>query len=538
MRNSVRACALALCCAALAAGCGSKDTNWYDAHSDPAAARQSYSERAASLVGSKPNIVLILADDLGYYDAFRQDPFYETPHLDRLAAEGMILNRAYSSGPNCAPSRASLMTGMTTPRHHIYTPNAGSKIAVQAAPLWVPMNRRFLKQSGVTPQDYAAQYAQENLQLFRSTDALDDPVSLADALRTAGYRTARLGKWHLGPNNLGFDISSSDGLDSEAGGAGRTAHYDNPDVARTLTDAAVEFIGKTSERPFFLFVSHWDPHFPEVASADVVAKYANKQLAAGDRFAHYNPTYAAMVEAVDTSTGRILAALAAAGVDDNTLVVFASDNGGTNKTPQRDLRSVKGALYEGGIRVSAALRWPGVVAPGSHSEAVVSSVDFFPTFSELAGVELARLRKPETQILDGRSVIPLLAGDDMEEWPAYFHFPLYLGTDRRDDGPAPGLHAMPSSAVVLGHWKLLELFAPGEPGKGPEVTSRFELYDLSADPGESVNLADNLADAGARAIFEQLRTLLSDWRGRTRAPVPERRNRLYREPGAERGEPN
>jgi arylsulfatase A-like enzyme len=511
------------------AACSSGNTDWYDTHSDPAKARQAYSERASSLLGSKPNIVVILADDLGFYDAFRQDPFYETPHLDRLAAQGLVFDRAYSSGPNCAPSRASLMTGMTTPRHHIYTPNGGSKIAVQEAPLWVPMNPRFLKRSGVTPRDYAAQYEQDDLRLFESTDALDDPVSIADALASAGYRTARLGKWHLGPNNLGFDMSSSDGLDEDEGGSGgRKGHYNNPDVARTLTDAAVEFIKQPSQRPFFLYLSHWDPHFPWVANADVAAKYAAKRSAASS-FAQYDENYAAMVEAIDTSTGRIMAALEVAGISDNTLVVFASDNGGTFITPQRELRSIKGSLYEGGIKVATIAHWPGVIAAGSHSPSVISSVDFFPTFSDLAGVELQGLRKPQYQVLDGRSLVPVLAGDTVTQRPVFFHFPLYLGSDRKDDGPAPGFRAIPASAVVLDRWKLIEYFEPGADDEGPEVTSRFELYDLAADPGESLNLAtgSTAEDTEARQVLRQLQDLLADWRTRTQAPVPERRNKFY-----------
>ena len=434
-----------------------------------------------------PNIVLILADDLGWNDVgFNGDEFYETPHLDRMAQEGMIFASAYSSGPNCAPTRASLISGMYPPRHMVYTPGGKSKIDPRQMKLWVPVQQRFWERTGVTDPIPDA---------FEVRQTLDPSVvSIAEVLKQGGYATARFGKWHVGPDTQGFDLSSSDGKP----GTERN-HYNDPDVTFELTEVGVEFIRENRDRRFFLYVSHWDVHGPLVARPSLVAKYEEK-LASWTRNENpYNPTYAAMVEAVDTSVGRVLDTLAELDLGENTLVIFSSDNGGTRVSINRPLRGVKGSLYEGGVRVPTCMKWPSVIAAGTRSQTPIASVDFLPTFAELAGVSL-----PASQAVDGESFAPLLKGQAaLGNRAIFWHYPLYLAG-----------RATPASAIRKGDWKLLEFFEDG----------RVELYDLAADISESRNLAD-AEPAKASELHQQLIA----WRKSAHAVEPREPNPYYRE---------
>lgn len=432
--------------------------------------------------GQSPNIVFVLSDDQGWNDVgFNGGEFYETPHLDRIAREGIVFTDAYSGGPNCAPTRASLVSGMFVPRHMIYTPGGKSKVDPRRMRLWVPVQERYLVRHGVTdpPADP-----------FEVREALEPSVeSIAEVLKRGGYATARFGKWQLGPDEQGFDISTSDGKP----GTERN-HYNDPDVTFELADASVEFIRRNRDRPFFLFLSHWDVHAPRVAREELVAKY-EKKLASWTRNTHpYDPTYAAMVEAVDTSVGRILQILDELNLSERTLVIFSSDNGGTRVSINRPLRGVKGSLYEGGIRVPTCMRWPGIIKPGSKSATPITSVDFLPTFAELAGVAL-----PTSQPADGRSLVPLLKGRTALQHRAIFwHYPLYLAG-----------RATPVSAIRKGDWKLIEYFEDGS----------TELYNLSSDISESKNLA-GAASAKARELHQEL----MDWRSATNAVEPREPN--------------
>lgn len=435
--------------------------------------------------GQPPNIVLILSDDQGWNDVgFNGGEFYETPHLDRLAREGMVFTNAYSSGPNCAPTRASLISGMYVPRHRIYTPGGKSKADPRRMRLWVPVQERYLERHGVTdpPADP-----------FEVRQALEPRVeSIAEVLKRGGYATARFGKWHVGQDRQGFDISTSDGKP----GTERN-HYNDPDVSFELTDAGVEFIRRNRDRSFFLYLSHWDVHGPLVARKDLVAKYETK-LASWTKNNHpYNPTYAAMVEAVDTSVGRILETLDDLNLAERTLVIFSSDNGGTRVSINRPLRGVKGSLYEGGVRVPTCMRWSGVIRPRSKSATPITSVDFLPTFAELAGVPL-----PTGQPVDGESFVPLLKGrTGLQSRSIFWHYPLYL-TGR----------ASPASAIRKGDWKLIEFFEDG----------RTELYNLSTDIGESENLAGTVPGK-ARELHQELIA----WRRATNAVEPREPNPYY-----------
>ncbi len=437
--------------------------------------------------GQPPNIVLILSDDQGWNDVgFNGDEFYETPNLDRMAREGMIFTSAYSSGPNCAPTRASLISGMYPPRHKIYTPGGKSKIDPRQMRLWVPVQQRFWERAGVTEPKTDA---------FEVRETLDPSVvSIAEVLKRGGYTSARFGKWHGGPDTQGFDVSSSDGKP----GTERN-HYNDPEVSFALTDVSVDFIRANRDRPFFLFLSHWDVHGPLVARRELVAKYEAKLATWTKNDNPYDPTYAAMVEVVDISVGRILGTLEELDLDGNTLVIFSSDNGGTRVSVNRPLRGVKGSLYEGGVRVPTCMRWPGVIPAGTDSATPITSVDFLPTFAELADAPL-----PSSQPVDGRSFAPLLKGQPapaLGSRAIYWHYPLYLAG-----------RASPASAMRKGTWKLIEYFEDG----------RLELYDLSTDFSESRNLA-TVEPATARALHQQL----IGWRKATNAIEPREPNPHY-----------
>ena len=437
--------------------------------------------------GQPPNIVFILSDDQGWNDVgFNGGEFYETPNLDRMAREGLVLTSAYSGGPNCAPTRASLVSGMYTPRHRVYTPGGRSKIDPRRMRLSVPVQKRYWDRAGL-----AAPHADT----FEVREALEPGVvSIAEVLKQGGYATARLGKWHCGPDLQGFDVSSSDGQP----GTDRN-HYNDPDVAFALTDRGIEFIRENRDRPFFLYLAHWDVHTPLVARPETVAKYKAKLASWTGREKGYNPVYAAMVEAVDTSVGRILGALEDEGLSGKTLVIFSSDNGGTRVSINRPLRGVKGSLYEGGVRVPTCVKWPGVIAAGARTATPVTSVDFLPTFAELAGVDL-----PSGQPVDGRSLVRLLRGQPapaLDDRAIFWHYPLYL-TGR----------ASPASAVRKGVWKLIEYFEDG----------RMELYRVATDPGETRNLA-GVEPAVARELGREL----AAWRKATDAIEPREPNPFY-----------
>ena len=440
----------------------------------------------------KPNIVFVLADDLGYKDVgFTGATFYETPNLDALAKGGMIFNRAYSCGPNCAPTRACLISGTYTPRHHIYTPGGQSKGDHKLMRLLVPS--REGPKVDFPPSAAALQ---------------PSVVSFAEVLKEAGYATGHFGKWHVGPDPQGFDEYGSDGTPGKQG-----KHYGSITVADQLTDAGVKFIDKHKGRPFFLYVAHWDVHTPIRAKKDVVEKYKKKLESVGGG---WNPTYAGMIEAVDKSVGRLRAALAKHDIDDNTLFIFSSDNGGVpGITRNLPLRGGKGSLFEGGIRVPTCMTWPAVVKAGATSDTPISSVDFLPTFVELGGSKL-----PTSQPVDGRSLAPVLRGDPkaLKDRAIFWFYPLYLqGGAGNAVVPVHGTDRMywrgvPAAAIVKGDWKLIRYFEDDS----------VKLFDLAKDIGEHRDLAAAEPDRA-----KALRTELDTWLKATKAPIPTKLNPAF-----------
>ncbi|EON79248.1 Arylsulfatase [Lunatimonas lonarensis] len=463
----------------LLVGCGTNDP----AHSSPHQA---------------PNIVFILADDLGWADVgFNGQTFYETPHIDRLAKEGIVFDRFYPSAANCAPSRAGILMGMYNPRHHVYLPQG------YARPGDIEKMRWKVPTFG---EDSTYQTFQVNINHVDSAW-----VSLAELLNTAGYQTGRFGKWHIGDDNQGFKESSSAGIRGEFSNKNGTEgrYYNDTTVAERLTDAALSFIDENQHSPFFIYLSHWEVHNPMAAKSERIRYYESKKAAWGA--ADANPTYASEVEQLDISVGRILDRLSELGLAENTLVIFTSDNGGLVQNTSNDpLKSGKGSFYEGGIRAPLCMRWPRFIKPNGAVTSAVSGIDFMPTFAELANVPL-----PTTQPVDGVSIVPLLRGDTIPERSIFFHFPLYLkGEGAERVLPIYGTQenhwrAVPSTTVIRGDWKLIYYYEYGD----------FELFDLKNDLAETTNVA-----LSKKEIADELLKEVRKWTAEVDAPIPQLEN--------------
>ena len=444
----------------------------------------------------KPNIIFIMADDLGWKDVgFMGAEFFETPHIDKLARQGMSFTAAYTGGSNCAPTRACLMTGTYTPRHKIYTPGGLSKGNPEYMRLLVPTQDR--KDNALNKQ--AAK------QFVISRRLAPSFTCIPELLGPAGYRTARLGKWHLGGDTQGFDLSSANGKGGPDG-----SYYGDIDVAEQLTDRALKFIEDNREGPFFLYLPHWDVHLPYQAREAVVQRYKDKlEKLPEDQRRNFNPVYAAMIEAVDQSVRRVVAKVDELGIADDTLIVFTSDNGGVSWVSQlAPLRGTKGSLFEAGVRVPMVMRWPGKIEPGSTCQAPITSVDFLPTFVRLAGGAL-----PRDQPVDGVDITPLMRGNEIAERSIFWHYPLYLsGKGLEIDVPGGQTHSwrgFPSTSIRRGDWKLIEF----------HEDNSVALYNLNKDPGEQKNLAQAKPELAA-----SLRKELDQWQADTGAPIPTVKN--------------
>jgi arylsulfatase A-like enzyme len=455
---------------------------------------------APSLRGQEPlSLLFILADDLGYRDVGFNHPetFYETPHLDRLAASGMVFTDFYAASPVCSPTRSSILTGKHPARTgatNFFTGQRAGKFA---------------------PAEFIDRMA-------------PDETTLAEALKEAGYRTAHIGKWHLGgegslPTDLGFDINI--GGSENALPHSHFAPYKNltnlapgPEgeyLTDRLAEEAVAFLEESARaaQPFFLHLSFYAVHTPLQAPQELVEKYEAKAAALGldDEEGRLDPgrerqvwpgtdeprtvrvrqdhaVYAAMVESLDTAVGRVLDELDALNLRDSTAVVFLSDNGGLSTseglpTSNLPFRGGKGWIYEGGLRVPATVRWPGVSPAGTVCNLPLMTTDLYPTFLEMADVP-----PKADQHLDGVSFAPLLRNPfaKFDRGPLFFHYPHYSNQG-----------GFPASAVRRGDYKLIQDLEDGA----------WELYSLESDRGEHNNL-EQLEEETLRELSE----LLDDWR--------------------------
>ncbi len=414
-----------------------------------------------------PNIVIILADDLGWADlACYGNTFNETPNIDRLARQGMRFTQFYA-GPVCSPTRANMQSGQDQARFGITQ--------------HIPGHRRPFARliDPVMPS---------HLPLEVET--------FAERLATAGYATGYLGKWHLGGSGFG---PAEQGWQTVLECQGNTLPpgiTGQKDVRRTadfLTEQAIDFVRAHKDRPFLLQVSHFAVHIPLSTTPELLAKYEAKPPMPGYPSL---PAYAGLLEELDQSVGRIVAAVDAAGLADNTLILFLSDNGGLEHeqsgrvvTSNQPLRGEKGMLYEGGIRVPAIARWPKRVPAASVCDRAVITMDLYPTFVELAGAEM-----PSHQPSDGVSLVPLLRDPaaPLDRQTLYWHLPHYH-------------HCTPASAIRHGDWKLIEFFESGA----------VELYHLGKDLSEQNNLA-----AAEPVRAKTLQAALARWRKEVGARMP------------------
>lgn len=441
----------------------------------------------------RPNIVLLLVDDLGWRDAgFAGSDFYETPNIDTLARDGITFWDAYACAANCAPSRACILSGQYPVRHGIYSvfpldQGPRQRMRLRAAP-----NRRVL--SGET-------------------------VTVAEALAGAGYVTAMFGKWNVGlggatrPEAQGFGVARP----SKRPRPEDFARTGDAGDARAITEQATHFIEEHRDRPFFALVSHHAVHIPHHARASLLEKYASKP--AGEL--HANLALAAMLEELDESIGVLLGKLDELGLADRTLVVLTSDNGGLPQSPQTPLRGTKGSYYEGGIRVPLLARWPGVITPGSTSAVPVDNVDLFPTF-----LQAARVRRDDGLDLDGVSLVPLFENPAHDpERSLFWHFPGYL-FGRNAGARDPTFQTRPVTVVRNGPWKLHlyhEEWALDGGRESMDSNGAIELYDLGRDPGERKNLAREEPERRDALLAEML-----EWVKATGAPVPTEPNPEWR----------
>ncbi len=446
----------------------------------------------------KPNIVFFLVDDMGWMDiGVNGSSFYETPNIDRLASEGVRFTQAYAASPVCSPTRASILTGKNPARIHLTQ--------------WIggPGNPEYVR----------------NLPL--------EEVLFPEILKDAGYKTIFLGKWHL--NNVegeGTYWPDKQGFDINIGGHHRGGLYiknkyfspwdipnleNGPDgeyMTDRLAQEAINFIDGNARNPFLMYFSFYQVHAPFNAPEDRVEKYNIKKeqlgLTDNDRFGEAtfadktftyrkkqdHPTYAAMVESMDMAVGRVLDQLKQKGLEKNTVVIFFSDNGGLSTsegtpTANTPLRNGKGWLYEGGIREPAIIKWPGKAKAGSVSDAVITSMDFYPTILEMTGQAL----RPDLHV-DGKSLVPLLKGKAKEiHEAAYFHYP---HRSNQKGGP--------SSAIREGDYKLIVFLND----------NKLELYNIKNDISETNNLAEELPE-----MRDKLLKKLIQWWDEVDASFPE-----------------
>ncbi|WP_236973527.1 sulfatase [Membranihabitans maritimus] len=451
-----------------------------------------------------PNIVFIMADDLGWKDVgFMGSKYYETPNIDNLAKKGMVFTDAYACAANCAPTRAAFLSGRYSPKNGVYTvrnPDRGPDSLRKLIPIF---NRKVVNNEPVLDSS---------------------EVTIAEILKEEGYATALIGKWHLGddphygPKSQGFDVN--------VGGwhAGHPKSYfspysnpmleDGPEreyLTDRLASEATQFIEKNRQNPFFLYFASYSPHRPIQAKEEDIKHFEVKEANNGQN----DPVYAAMIYSLDKAVGKIVKKIEELNLDKKTLIVFYSDNGGeggyrndnifwrqSGITSNEPLRGGKGMYYEGGIRVPLIFYWPEKIDTNRQCSVPVNSVDFLPTFLDVVGIQ-----RPPTLALDGKSLVPLFKDERTFSREAiYWHFPCYLEAKKGT------YRSRPVGAIRSGNYKLIEFFED----------NKLELYNLEKDIGESYNLVDKMPEK-VKELYQKLK----DWRKSIDATVPSELNPKY-----------
>lgn len=444
------------------------------------------------------NFVFFLVDDLGWADiSCFGSQFYETPHIDGLAASGTKFTNAYAACPVCSPTRASIMTG----RHPV-------RVDITD---WIPGRST----SSVKHAKFKHVNDRDNLAL--------EEVTIAEVLRENGYQTFFTGKWHLGdrghwPTDQGFDFNIGGNAKGSPPG-GYYAPWKNPTLqakasgeylTERLTNESIDFLQERDvDKPFLLYLSYYNVHTPIQPYKKRVAHFRDKRKRLDgnaepitehdgvSRSRQDNADLASMVAAVDDSVGRILSELKRLQLEENTTVIFFSDNGGLCTLPNRPgptsnlpLRSGKGWLYEGGVREPTIMRIPKVTSPGSQCDEAIVSMDFFPTMLELAEIPL----RPDLH-RDGQSILPVLQGESTHARPFYWHYPHYHGSAWT-----------PGASIRLGDWKLIEFYHH----------DKVELYNLKEDLGEQQDLSRTEPEQRDKLLAQ-----LHAWQKEMSARMPE-----------------
>lgn len=435
------------------------------------------------LENEPPNIVFILADDLGWKDlGVYGNEFNETPNLDKLAHSGIQFTQAYAACPVSSPTRASIMTGKHPARLHLTNFINGRRID-PLSPVIPPQWKPYLEAEEIT---------------------------IAELLQSKGYTTGMVGKWHLGnqdlqmPWNQGFDFArviGENGLDyynySIYADSFKNEIKDHGTEYLTdkLTGYGIDFINKNKDKPFFLYLAYSAPHVLLVPRADKLGKYFRKY---GQSERKFNPNYAAIVESIDDGIGMIVETLKSQGLLENTLVIFTSDNGGLAMdelgpipTSNAPLREMKGHIYEGGTRIPAIISWEGIIEKGQVCDNYFSTIDYLPTFCELTGIS----ELPGN--VDGKSILPMIldpGNQPYTERPLFWHYPHFSNQMGR-----------PAGSIRLGNYKLVENYETG----------LLELYDLSADISEKCDLSEKM-----KQKTNDLHRLLVHWRESVNAQMP------------------
>ncbi len=419
----------------------------------------------------KPNIIFFMVDDMGWMDSeVYGSKYYNTPNITRLAKMGKRFTRAYAANALCSPTRASILSGkhpgrfsLTTPAGHL-PPNPNDDLSPEKGESWMKMacpgSRTFMPLEEFT---------------------------IAEALKTNGYKTGHIGKWHLGheaywPEKQGFDVNIGGGhhpgppnFFSPFSISTLPNHKDKEYITDRITDEALMFLENNKDTPFFLNFWQFAVHAPYQAPLNLINKYKQKNDPRGKQ---NNPIMGGMIEKMDESLGRMLDKLEELNLIDNTIIVFFSDNGGnmydvvngdfpTNNYP---LRFGKGNIHEGGIRVPCIISWKGEIQPNTVSDELIQSMDFYPTF-----LEVTKTKANPNQLLDGISLIETLKNDKpLKREAIYSHFPHYF----------PVTHNVPSTAVWYKNYKLIK-----EYGEGRNRSDAFKLYDLKKDIGETTDIS-------------------------------------------------